>query len=539
MLLVAFSAARGNAQCTRSDSTGALAVPTLRGIGTAADDSARLGSLMGACWGNGSLIRSSLTPTRARSVNGLTLTMIDPSTTSTWNSQLSVSFNDGAMWAGRGLNVGVSAGFRAEYQRLRVVVFPTIVTSQNLPFPILPSPDPSKSSFASPWQAGPAFADLPLRFGNLRYTRVDPGETAVEVAFPRVAAGVTSAASWWGPGIRNALVMSNNAAGIPRVNVRTARPLSTRLGQVEAQWLLGALSESPFFDSDGRNNLRSLSAATVTLRLSADTGLTIGAARAVYATVGGFARMPEHLGDVFFDWHQAPLEGPVDRKSDQITSLFARWVIPEAGIAAHVEWAKLRLPISLREVLVEPQLNQGYTLGLEWARNIGAMTVVRAQGELTTLEQTPTTAAGTAPEFYASHSVVHGYTQQGQGVGAAIGPGSSSQYLAGSVLHSRWRFDGSIGRIRWQEGAYYRPPSQGRFAWRTHDVSFFGGIGAARDFCWMQVEASWLRTLRMNYLFQTPNAFLPSNTTFDMRNTTLGLKIVPHLSTRRSETTRR
>jgi hypothetical protein len=375
-------------------------------------------------------------------------------------------------------------------------------------------------------------ADLPLRFGDQRDTRIDPGETTVEIALPFVAVGATSAEQWWGPGIRNALVMSNNAAGISQGYVRTPRPLRTRLGDVEARWLLGGLEESPFFDIDSRNNLRSISAAAITLRVAADTGLTIGAARAVYANVRRFGRLPGHVADVFLDWHRPPLDGPVSRTSDQITSLFARWAIPDAGLAAHVEWARALLPASFRELLVDPQLGQGFTLGVEWAKAIGSSSMVRTQAEVTTLEQTPEIAAGIAPEFYASHSVIQGYTQEGQSVGAAIGPGSSNQYIGATFIHRDWQIGGTLGRIRWDDGAFYRPPSQGRFAWRAHDVSLFAGLGARRDWRWAQVEASWLRTLRMNYLFQTPNAFLPDNTTFDIHNTTLSVSVQPHFGSR-------
>jgi hypothetical protein len=534
LLAACLAAAAGNAQCTRENSQGARPAARLLAVGTAADDSARLGSFIGACWGNGSLIRSSVSLIPATDLSaGLSLSAIDPSLTSTWNSQIPVSFNDGAMWAGRGLNIGILAGFRASFRRLRVVVAPRIVTSQNLQFPILPSGNTSRSPFASPWRLGPLFADLPLRFGDRRYTRIDPGESTVEIALPVVAVGVTSAGQWWGPGIRNALVLSNNAAGIPQGYLRTVKPLRTRLGDVEAHWMLGGLEESPFFDIDTRNTLRSMSAAAITLRVAADSGLTIGAARAVYANVRRFSRLPEHVGDVLLRWPRPPLEGQVDRTSDQITSLFARWAVPDAGIAAHVEWALARLPASFRDLLVEPQVGEGYTLGLEWAKVVSSTTVVRAQAEVTTLEQIPATIGGLTPEFYTSHAVIQGYTQEGQSVGAAIAPGSSSQYLGATLIRGDWQVGANIGRIRWEEGAYYREPSQGRFAWRTHDVSIFAGLNARRDSRWAQIEVSLLRTLRMNYLFQTPDAFLPHNTGFDMRNTTISFGVVPHLSSLR------
>ena len=375
---------------------------------------------------------------------------------------------------------------------------------------------------------------LPLRFGDRRYTRIDPGETSVEFAFPLAAGGVTSAAAWWGPGIRNALLMSNNAAGIPQAYLRTTKPLSTRFGDVEAYWMLGDLQESPFFDSDSRNDLRFLNAGVVTLRVAADTGLTAGIARAVYGTIRHFEWTPLHIADVLIDWSHAPLDGPVTHNVDQMLSLFGRWVIPEAGLAAYFEWATPHIPSSLREILVDPEFGQGYTVGLEWATRMSPSTTVRWQAEATDLEQTPETVGGLTPEFYASHAVPQGYTQQGQAVGATIGPGSSSQFLGSTLFRGSWQVGITLGRIRWQDDAYYRAPSEGRFAWRTHDVSIFAGVNVRHDWRWMQIDAELMRTHRLNYLFQTPDAFLPDNTSFDIYNTTISVGLTPHLAWRRA-----
>ena len=209
-------------------------------------------------------------------------------------------------------------GFRAAYRNIRLIVAPQFLTAANAPFPIVPSSTPTRSAFASPFHFGIFSADLPLRFGDRRYTRIDPGETSLEFVAHGVAVGATSASLWWGPGIRNALVMSNNAPGIPQVFLRTARPLRTRAGEIEAHWLLGALTESPFFDRDARNDQRSLSAAVVTLRVVADTGLAIGAARGVYAAVKKFGQLPGHWADVLFDWHQPSMTDSVRKRSDQI-----------------------------------------------------------------------------------------------------------------------------------------------------------------------------------------------------------------------------
>lgn len=501
----------------------------LRSVGTAVDDSARLGSLIGACWGNGSLIRSAPFLSAIPRSNHLLLGAIDPDVAIVFNSRIPDSFNDGSLWAGRGLNTSVSAGVVGSYGRFRFALAPRLNVSQNRPFAILPSGRADRSAFASPWRSGVQSGDFPLRFGTARYSTVDPGETMVEIEAGPVAFGVTSAAAWWGPGIRNALMLSNNAGGIPQAYVRTAHPVVTRLGEIEGQWLLGQLVESPFFDRDPRNDARSLSAAGITLRPVADTGLRVGVSRAVYASAPRFGRLVEHVADVFIDWQRRSESDRDAGDVEQLTSVFAKWTIPEAGLAAHFEWTKARVPRSLRDLLVNPQESQGFTLGLEWAKALSPATRLRVQSEFTSLEQTPPVSGGETQQLYTSAHVPQGYSHQGQSIGASIGPGSSSQYLGFRLYRGEYQLGLSAGRVRWAQDAYYREPSQGRLTYMVHDVSLYAGLTGLADLKWGQVELSWTPTLRMNYLFQTVDPF-GFGDDFDVRNQTLSLRITPHVA---------
>lgn len=496
-------------------------------VGSAADDSARVGALIGACWGNGTLLRSAAVLSSIPDSAGFRAAVVDPQVETVWNSEIPLSLNDGSLWAGRGMNAAVSGGVVGSYGRFRFMLAPRLNLSQNKPFGILPSGRADRSGFASPWWSGTRSADLPLRFGQERYATLDPGETLVESSVGPVAVGATSAATWWGPGMRNALLISNNAGGIPRVYLRTARPVSTRLGEVEGIWLLGQLMESPFFDRDDSNDSRSLSAVALSLRVAADTGLRVGIARAVYA-VARPGRLPAHAGDVFLRWFQPALRDSALSSADQITALFAKWTVPEAGLAAHFEWATLTIPKSLRDLMVNPEDAQGYTVGLEWAKALSAITTLRIQSEFTSLEQTPLQTGGETTTFYTSDVVPQGFTMRGQPIGASIGPGGSSQYLGATLFQGRFIFGSSVGRIRWDEDAYYRPPSLGRFSSHTHDVSLFASLSAAGDWDWGQVELTATRMLRMNYLFQTSSPFFFGGD-FDVRNNTLSIRATPHL----------
>src|SRR5690606_24404975 len=107
--------------------------------------------------------------------------------------------------------------------------------------------------------------DLPQRFGESARVLVDPGQSSLTVETGAVAFGVATENVWWGPGIRNALLMGAQAPGIPHLFAGTATPLDTPLGDVRFRWMLGRLSESDYFDRDPSNDYRSLSGLVLVL----------------------------------------------------------------------------------------------------------------------------------------------------------------------------------------------------------------------------------------------------------------------------------
>lgn len=58
-----------------------------------------------------------------------------------------------------------------------------------------------------------------------------------------------------GSGIRNALVLSDRAAGFPHLFLRTAKPVDVGVGMFRARWILGGLTESLYFDEDPSNGI--------------------------------------------------------------------------------------------------------------------------------------------------------------------------------------------------------------------------------------------------------------------------------------------
>jgi hypothetical protein len=208
-------------------------------VGTVADDRLRLAQVLGADSSAGYLLRtrSALMPRAAATGARAGVRPLLPHVQTVWNSEVAFSLNDGTLWAGRGANVLARGGIHAWAGPLEVMLAPEITHSRNLPFDILaseapagvlPRREPGRSVFSSPWHTGDASADLPLRFGNQSLTVAHLGQSSVTLHAGHVAVGASSEAQWWGPGVRTALVMSNNAPGVPHLFARTGRPISTR-----------------------------------------------------------------------------------------------------------------------------------------------------------------------------------------------------------------------------------------------------------------------------------------------------------------------
>lgn len=498
-----------------------IPLTTLVEIGSPAEDRFRIAQLRGEASPAGFLQRTplQLSPELAPdSARGLHWALIAPELHYVSNSRLPFSPNEDGLWAGRGDNLQITAGVRLEYGPVTLVFAPRRRSSQNAPIQIYRSEDAAHSAFASPWHAGAMSADLPLRFGHLPLASVDLGQSALRVATGPVGFGLSNQSQWWGPGVRNAIVLSNNAPGIPHAFVETERPLRTRFGEIEARWIAGALTESLFFDTIRGNDIRSLSGVIATLRPALEPDLTLGVSHVVYANVDGAGGVAVRAFDALTRWPRGSDEGD----ADQLLAVFARWLLPHEGAEVYGEWAWLEPPGGWRELLTGPGTG-GFTLGVQWA---GASALregdlVRVQAEVSNLEQSGPDGALADRSYYTSARVPQGYTQRGRVVGAAIGPGASSQWLAVDYLGPTWKIGATGGRIRWENDAFYRRPTG--VSMLAHDVTVFGGVRATVRAMGVDASAELIRGKRFNYLFQNQGLGFGSRGATDVYNTTLRL----------------
>jgi Capsule assembly protein Wzi len=349
-----------------------------------------------------------------------------------YNSALPNGGNDGALRAGRGMNLRITGGLEVVTGAVRLRLAPELMREENKPYQVLPfAPEYGpRSVWANPFHRGPESIDLPLRFGDDSHARLDLGQSSLTAAAGRFELGVATENVWWGPGLRNALVLSNNAAGFPHFLVRLPAPIATRIGLVGFDALAGRLQESGFFDADPQNDRRSIAGGAVTWQRDTRAGLQLGVAAQRIAGVDG---------------------------ADYLSSLLGRWRFAPYGLEIYAEWARFLGPRSVRDFLEFPTHAEGYTYGVQWARPLRAGRLLALHGEITTVEPTPSLAVRPVRTSYTSVRVPQGFTQRGEVLGASIGPGSSSQWLAADVFGTGWRLGGFGARTRYDNGALYSP----------------------------------------------------------------------------------
>ena len=517
-------------------------------IGSHHDERLRLRQLAGDTTITGSVLRSvsASAPRLADSTRRLAWSLVPLQYRYVYNSDLPYSLNDGALWAGRGSNLSVITGARFEWGPVRLFLLPEFSGSENRAFrgpnvdPRITPPRPAfRDSMSSPWHAGPQSIDLPWRFGTRSFGDLDWGQSSLIADWGRVSIGATTENEWWGPGIRNALILSNHAEGFPRIFLRPAIPVETRWGTFDGRWQSGWLRESRYFDTDSNVGTRSISMAALTWQPPRST-VVIGAARAVFSPRAGSPRLLEDAFMVFSDVGH-PNARPMSDSTmlpgrDQLFSLFWRWVEPRDRFEFYGEWARTEIPVSLRDWLVHPNHTQGYTLGLQWLgdtlRYLRNEAQLRVQAEVTFLEQSSTFRQRPIGSWYTSRAVEQGYTHKGHVIGASIGPGSSSQFVAMDLIGAKWQGGVYLNRIRWLEDAH----SQGNYDYDAgnrgmceHDVSFLPGLRASAVTKAGTFQADYSAGWRLNVFFEHPGtcfSTFPSGAR-DVHNKSLTLTFVP------------
>lgn len=423
--------------------------------------------------------------------NRFRVEVYDPILRLTENSAVPFGANDGALWAGRGISGAVDVGGALRYGGLTVRLAPAITWSQNASFTLgalharynngiaQPKSIPADMSpYADPYMS--FNIDMPQRFGDQAFGTLDWGQSSIRFERYGVAASAATENMWWGPGQENALVMTNNAGGFPHFTLGTAKPANIGIGRFEALYAVGLLRGSSYWRQAAPDTIarRWMTALSFVLEPRGAPGLYLGATRAFYSFVPQGGIPASELFEIFQPFTKSSFQtdsNPTgnDRR-DQMISFSMRWVMPESRFEVYGELGRNDHPVDRRDLVLEPDHATAYVVGLQKLFTLGDG-FLRASAEVADLAGGLTRLVRAQPTWYTHYIVTPGYTQNGQVIGAGVGPGGEARSLRVDRLKP-W---GSVGGFaQWQRvntDAYFRE-HVGQFQRHYHDV--FLGFGA-------------------------------------------------------------
>lgn len=395
----------------------------------------------------------------------------------------------GGQLAARGVNASFTAGGQARLAGLSVQLLPQLFVSQNRPVAWTTWRDPRDG--ASPWRfpfvIDRSSIDLPLRFGEEVGRVATWGQSYAAVAGRLGEVGISHEVRWWGPGRRNALMLGNHHEGFPHAYLQTERVLRGA-SRVRLELLSGRLRESRYFDTTRANDRRGIAAVQVAFSSGPElAGFTTGVQRLVVRAQNADPR------DAF--------RRTAGNEAQQAAGVFARYATAGGASEAWMEWLRFSEPAGLRDLLVYPGRTQAYTMGFAWR----PADRTRIELEHTNSEPDASSRRERTTPSYAGIEVPQGFTQAGRPLGSAIGPGSSSQWIA--LDHDRrdgTRLGVHLQRVRWHN-AHRTDPRLTTIA--REDVSLIAGARADRLRLWStQVGVSYGIERRLNYLFASTAA---------------------------------
>ena len=360
-----------------------------------------------------------------------------PSLAFTSNSTVPYGENNGAAWYGRGLNTEFQGGFWITSDYLTVTFKPHFIQHQNSDFEVprfIPADNEGNRLFVA--EAVGDIIDRPFRFGDQSFSTFDLGHSSIRVHFKNFETGLSNEPLWWGGNVKYPLLISNNAPGLNHFFLGTRSPINVPyVGNFEFKWIGAFPEDSEYFlaDEEADQN-RFMNAINISYSPAFAPNFHVGFARAIHTYLEDNRLSGEDIGmvlDPFLYANFLEKRGAIQnlKPRNHMNSIYARWIWPESRFEIYGEFFRDDFAYDSRDLLMEPRHNSGYAFGFQQIVFAPAANFYKVNMEFTNM--TPSYLQEVRPQnyYYTHPEIRQGHTNRGQVIGAAIGPGSNSQFF--------------------------------------------------------------------------------------------------------------
>lgn len=390
-------------------------------IGSWQDNDLRNQQLVGLYDSNTSFTVRPLIKNTKANWKRITHTILPLSLTQQFNSHHPYGWNDGSMIAAKSYQALLSGGVSASYGIFDIQLAPEMVYAANPAYQ-------SNAAYGSNVGGG--------------YQKIFPGQSSFKINAGPVAVGISTQNLWWGPGRYSSLLMSNNAPGFGHVFFSSRKPVNTPIGHFEWQLIGGKLvsDEARPYENQNlkpktvNNDWRYLSAMVISWQPKWTPGLFLGFSRAIQtynednklSTAGFINKYIPVLGLAF---QKKNVAGEDSTRRDQLASFFLRWLFKKAKAEFYLEYGFNDYSINTRDYLLGPSHSAAYITGFKKIIPLKEDAYLDAGIEITQMSQTPDYLVRNAGNWYEHSTILQGYTNHNQIMGAGAGFGSNVQDL--------------------------------------------------------------------------------------------------------------
>jgi hypothetical protein len=344
------------------------------------------------------------------------------------HSDIPRTYHDKGLWQGKGLTQSFSAGLNASWWFFEVQTQLTAWGTQNLASPIFPM-DGFSNTTKNFIDRRNGEIDLPYRISDHAIRNLDWSESFVKVHLWRFSLGASMENRWFGPGVRNSIMMGHQAPGFRHLFVKTEQPIPLWIGSIQGTYLSGRLDDTKVNASARNGEWVYLSGFSGTFTPRFFPGLDLGITRTFIINGSDLTSWGDYM-PLFQPFDKSKLgagsDGGGSAPDDQRASIFFSWRLNNGSMRVYGEFAKEDHNANIRDIISEPEHNRAYQVGVETHRPaVGGM--FRSGAEITQLTMSNSQKTRSSGYWYLHSKVKQGYTHRGQLLGAAIGPGSSSQ----------------------------------------------------------------------------------------------------------------
>ena len=400
-----------------------------------------------------------------------------------WNQQFNTnhpySLNDGAMIPARGYQTMISLGFYAQLGILSIQFYPEYVYAENKDFQGLYKELPAKA-----WQEYNVFhsaIDFPEKFGNKPYNKFFFGQSSIRLTAGPISIGLSNENLWWGPGIKNSLLMSNTAPCFLHVTLNTVKPIHTFIGSFEGQ-IIGGLLNNSSYAPEKQSKSQYINGIVISYNPRWIPGLFLGLTRSEISLVNDLHKFKDYV-TVLTPFLKKNIYGVNESENvnDQRLSVFSRWLLPKAHAEIYAEFFKEDHAYDFRDLFLQLEYAHAYLFGITklLPRINHTDQFFKFQLEYTKIEDNSDNdwRTGGGEYLYIHYSrILQGYTNQGQLIGPGIGPGSDLLSVELSLIKGMKKIGLEMERFVHNADFFNRAIKDPRANWVDLNISAIGQI---------------------------------------------------------------